>query len=383
MNESTIVRESPLKIQMIMKAHWNAKEPFNLSGEPSTVKSELIKQTSKEICIEENENRTFVEWSKCSLEEKKNIYKSVDKYFIFEDLRASETDIGELRLQNMRTSDEYITYQYSMLFMVLSNPKAKGVLFFDEMNLANNLIKAQFYKVYNDHSIGDMPLSDNILVCSAGNESSQVRDVVQDSVALITRRGNYFLNPLTNEEFISYALDVNMHRSIIGYLSFQPGDVHDLKYDMVESLGQPCARTWKKLSNIRLKNQNMNLDELAVIARGLVGQGVATKYIAYAEMDEAIRIQDVIKNPAKVAEMKKTQIQYVVISGLLSLFKQGDNDIFGTMCEVSLHLPETMAVYMMRMLKQTSGDNKFKKLAMEKYNKEFTECWKRYGDLLK
>ena len=60
MAELTIIRESPLKIPMIMRAHWNAKEPFHLIGEPSTVKSCFIKQTSKIICMEEKDRKSRV-----------------------------------------------------------------------------------------------------------------------------------------------------------------------------------------------------------------------------------------------------------------------------------------------------------------------------------
>ena len=236
MQEITIPRISPLSIPMVMKAHWNAKEPFHLVGEPSTVKSALIKQTANLISTEEGEDRTFIEWSKISLKEKEEVYANPENYFIFEDLRATETDIGELRLQNMNNEQDYITYKYSLIFRTLSNKNAKGVLFFDEMNLALNMIKAQFYKVYNDRSIGDIPLSDNVLICSAGNESSQVRDVVQDSVALTTRRANYFVSPLTAKEFVAYALEVGMHKSVIGYLSFAPEDVHKLKYDISDPI---------------------------------------------------------------------------------------------------------------------------------------------------
>lgn len=383
MAQITIPRDSPLRIKTIMRLHWKAKEPFHLVGEPSTVKSALIKATSKEICSEEEDNREFVEWSRISVDKKKQVLEDPSKYYIFEDLRASETDIGELRLQEMNNQDNYITYKYNLLFKVLSNDKAKGVLFFDEMNLANNMIKAQFYKVYNDRSIGDMPISDNVLVCSAGNESSQVRDVVQDSVALTTRRGNYFINPLTSEEFVEYGLSTNIHTSIIGYLSFAPQDVHDLKYDLPDPIGQPCARTWEKLSNIRNNNTTMTLDEISLIARGLIGPSIATKYVSYVKLEKSIKLEDVIKDPTVAKGIKEIQIVYAVVTGLLAKLKQGEHNMFPVMCKVSLNIKEEIAVYMMRLAKQMLGETQMRKYAFEKYPKEFDLCFKKYGDLLR
>lgn len=383
MAQITIPRDSPLKIRTIMRLHWKAKEPFHLVGEPSTVKSALIKTTSREICSEESDKREFLEWSRISVEKKKEVLQDPSKYFIFEDLRASETDIGELRLQEMNNEDNYITYKYNLLFKVLSNTNSKGVLFFDEMNLANNMIKAQFYKVYNDRSIGDMPISDNVLVCSAGNESSQVRDVVQDSVALTTRRGNYFINPLTSEEFVEYGLMTNVHTSIIGYLSFAPQDVHDLKYDLPDPIGQPCARTWEKLSNIRNNNTTMTLDEISLISRGLIGPSIATKYVSYVKLEKSIKLEDVIKDPSVAKGIKEIQIVYAVVTGLLAKLKQGDSTIFPVICKVSLNIKEEIAVYMMRLTKQMLGDVQMRKYAFEKYPKEFDLCFKKYGDLLR
>jgi len=383
MTEITIPRESPLKIPQIMRAHWKAKEPFHLVGEPSTVKSCFIKQTADEICKEENDKREFIDWSKTNIDKKKEILKEPDKFFVFEDLRASETDIGELRLQDMHKDQDYITYKYNLVFQVLSNPKAKGILFFDEMNLAPNMIKAQFYKVYNDRAIGDIPISDDILIISAGNESSQVRDVVQDSVALTTRRANYFINPLSTEEFVNYGIKTGMDESIIGYLSFSPQDVQSLKFDMIDPIGQPCSRTWEKLSNILVHNPTLSMDDRSIISRGYLGPGVATKYISYTKSGMKINLNELIKNPEKVKAIKETQIIYTIISGVVSRFAKGEDQLFGAVCKISVNIREELGVYLMRLTKNLNI-NKFRKLATEvRFAKDFDLCVKKYGDLLK
>lgn len=383
MSNTTIIRESPLFIPKIMKAHWNSKEPFHLVGEPSTVKSALIKQTARDISKELD--KTFVEWSKQTLERKEEINKDPSNYFIFEDLRASETDIGELRLQEMSSDKRYITYKYSILFDTMSNPDSMGVLFFDEMNLASNMIKAQFYKVYNDRSIGDLPLSDNILVCSAGNESSQVRDVVQDSVALTTRRGNYFIDPLSSGEFIEYGINVGINNSVLGYIAFSPDDVHKLDYEMIDPLGQPCIRTWEKLSNIYNSNKDLEIEDKSILARGLIGQAISSKFIAYLKSESKIKLSDVVKDPSIMSDIKEEfQIIYSISTGLLGKYKEGDKSIFGTILNVALHIPEEIAVYMLRMLIRITGQKKFKNLALEgEFEQDFNKCYERFGDLIK
>lgn len=383
MAENMVIRESPMMIPMIMRAHWKSREPFHLCGEPSTTKSALIKQTSLNINKEENDGRSFIEWNQTPLKDKFEIYKNPAKYFIFADFRASETDIGELRLQEMHKEQDFITYKYNLLFVVLSNPDSKGVLFFDEMNLAPDMIKAQFYKVYNDRAIGDLPLSNGVLICSAGNESTQVRSIVPDSVALTTRRGNYFLSPLTSKEFTEYGFETGIHSSIVGYLSFAPQDIHDLKYDLGDPIGQPCARTWEKLSNIINTNPSMTMDDRSIIARAFIGS-IATKYIAYSRVEERLNLADVIKDPTKAKAIKELQMQYALVCGLIGTFKQNDESVFPKICEISLYIKEEIGVYMLRMVKKLCKNDKyFEKLALEKYAESFDDCFKKFGDLLR
>ena len=138
----TVVRYSPLEVPSMAWAHWRGgKESFNLKAEPSTVKSDFTKQVSQEIAASEkqfgkDEPRVWIEWNKASIEGKTDVVLNPGKYFVFADVRASETDIGELRLQDMRAALDYITFKYNILFVALSKPESMGILFFDEMILA-------------------------------------------------------------------------------------------------------------------------------------------------------------------------------------------------------------------------------------------------------
>jgi L-rhamnose mutarotase len=245
------------------------------------------------------------------------------------------------------------------------------------------MIKAQFYKVYNDHSIGDLPINDNVLICSAGNESSQVSDVIQDSVALTTRRGNYFIRPLTSDEFIQYGYNTNMSTSVLGYISFAPSEVHDLRYDLVEPFGQPCCRTWEKLSNIMTANPDMDPNTRLIISRGLVGQESGIKFFEYTEMENAIKLEDVIKDPTVVREISKLQIQYAVMTGLIAKLKQGNDQMLSTILQVSINLKkEECGVFLLRMTKEVIGEEKMKKMIKTKFMDEWNQCYTRYKDLL-
>ncbi|GAH45118.1 unnamed protein product, partial [marine sediment metagenome] len=101
----TVVRFSPLQIPRILRAHWNAdpKEPVHFIGEPSTVKSAGVFQES--CAIAKDVGREFLDWNKTNMVGKKCVLAEPEKFFVFADLRASETDIGELRLQDMKREE--------------------------------------------------------------------------------------------------------------------------------------------------------------------------------------------------------------------------------------------------------------------------------------
>lgn len=365
----TIVRYSPLEMLTIIKAHWHAtpKVPANFIAEPSTVKSEGALQSARDIAADEK--RQFCEWNRLSIEGKREIVNNPSKHFVFADLRASETDIGELRLQDMKNGEEYITFKYNILFQALSNPTAMGILFFDEMNLAPNMIKAQFYKIINDRAVGDIPLSDNVLCLSAGNESEHSRGVTEDPVPLVLRRGNYFLRPLTPEEYTDYAVQSGHHNYIIGYLGFQPNDTHLIKYDLPDSVGQPCPRTWTKLSSILKANKSLTPKEIEVIATGMVGQGVAKKFTAFVKSAKKVNLDELIKNPELIKQYESNteelSLVYAIISGIVERFRD-DRTVIRPAFEMALHFvrPE-FGAYLLRSIKNVDT-NAFMKVGADK-----------------
>lgn len=381
----TLMRYSPLKIWDIVRAHWNAepKVPVHFIAEPSTVKSEGVRQCAMEIA--ESTGKEFFEWNRRTLAEKEGVTKDASKYFIFADLRASETDIGELRLQNMNNEQEYITFKYNILFEALSQNGAQGILFFDEMNLASNMIKAQFYKIINDRAVGDIPLSNGVLCVSAGNEAEHSRGVTEDPVPLVLRRGNYYLRPLNAEEYSDYAAKAGMHEWILGYIGFQPNDVHNVKYDMPENTGQPCPRTWVMLDRVLKGNKNLAVDDVDMIANGLLGQGVARKFTAYVKSAKKVNLQEILNKPEMIQQYEGDEdnlsLVYAIIGGVVERFRT-DKTVVKPAFEISLHMqrPE-FGAYMLRAMKNVN-ESKFLKAGREQDEELMKKVVEKYAKYL-
>jgi hypothetical protein len=333
-----LVRYSPLQIPTIMRYHWNSvpKEPCHFIGEPSTVKSEFTYQEA--VAIAADEKRVFVDWNKASMLLKQECVAHPEAYFVFADIRASETDIGELRLQNINGGD-YITFKYNILFVALSHENAMGILFFDEMNLAPNMIKAQFYKIINDKAIGDIPISKNVLCVSAGNESEHSRGVTEDPVPLVLRRANYFLRPLEEKEFLDWGVAHGLHEWVVGFLKFRRELVHRAEYDLPDSIGQPVPRTWTKFSNVLNANpmgQHKKCDgkrgescvlceQIQMAATGFVGQAAAIEFYKHVRSAMRIDLDKIIEKPELIKEYdidKDPSLFFAILSGIVSTYRR-------------------------------------------------------------
>lgn len=379
-----IARESPLVIPDVMYQHYQTTKigrpiPGHFIAEPSTVKSEMAYVGSKRIA--EEIGRTFFDWNRSTLEEKEKVAEDPSGVFIFADMRALETDVAELRLQDMSNGKPYITFKYNVLMLAMSKPSAAGVLFLDEVNLAPQLTKAQFYKLINDHCIGDLPLSNGVLVMSAGNELAHSKQVTPDGVPLTTRRLNYFVRPLTDEEYTDYSIQSGQSPLISGYLKFAPTDVHRLDFNVTDSVGQPCPRTWTKLSHIISANPDMSEEDLSRAARAAVGQGVATKFISYVKMARNVDIDEVLKNPESLKKFENDlSLLYAVITGAVEKFRK-DRKKFDAVMDLSLHMREELGAFMLRQVKQIAGPTKFKELAMS--SKSFDKVADRYAKFFK
>jgi len=359
----TQMRYSPLKIPRMIRSHWRAKpkEALHLIGEPSTVKSDMVRFEAKVLA--EKEGRQYFDWNKSMMAEKMDVVEHPEKYFVLGDIRASETDIGELRLQDLKAAQSFITFKYNILFEAMSKKEAMGILFFDEMNLAPNMIKAQFYKLINDRAIGDIPIGDEVLCISAGNEAEHSRGVTEDPIPLVLRRGNYFVKPLTSEEYLDYAVKTGHNQWVTGFLAFAPHTLHMIKYDVTEGSGQPCARTWSKLSNLLNNNSDLGDEDIEMHAIAWVGQGVGMEFAAYVRSARQIKLDDVLKNPKSINDFlnqKDLSIAYAIISGVVEKFR-GDKKVIKPAFEICLHIERVeLGAYLLRCMKNVD-DNKFMK----------------------
>jgi MoxR-like ATPase len=209
------------QLKQVLRKCYKTKQAIDIKGGPGIGKSWIVREVATELAS--NEKLSFFEWNEKSLKEKEEMS---NKDFIFADLRLSQMAPEDLRgLPDL--TNGYVNWVPQLLWKKLSDPNMKGIVFFDEANLADNSILKSFYQIINDKQCGEMPISKNILFISAGNRSSDKANVYDEPFPLKNRRMNYVLKvPImdekSSEDFGRFAMNNGFDPDIIAFLYFKP-----------------------------------------------------------------------------------------------------------------------------------------------------------------
>jgi len=285
---------------VMVKRCYETKTPIDVKGATGIGKSWVIKEKAKEIAKEKK--KKFYEWNELSNIEKRSLLepKQAKEAFIFADIRLSQMDPSDLRgLPNLEGSS--VEWKPNLIWNVLSNQTVSGIVFFDEMNLAPPSVSAAAYQIVNDGQIGELSLSPDVFVISAGNRLSDRANVFDDPAPLNNRRINVtlktpFMDEQSEDDWGKWASQNGVLPTIVAFLYWKPSYVFSFD-DKMKDPSFPTPRMWHKLSS--LIEGVTNADELKVYVGGAVGEGVAKEYIAFNKLKLKINLKDLLKHPRK------------------------------------------------------------------------------------
>ena len=208
-----------------------------LLGDPGIGKSEVIRETAEKLSNLENKKvpsflpdgqqvkREFIKWNDTSDEQKIEIMENAEKYYVFLDLRTAYlTTAGleglpvpeEERISKARffkaLPQQFIAY--------ITNPKAAGVLFLDEINQASREVQSTLYQIINDRVFKDVRVAPRILILAAANLGTD-NPVETMGAALSTRFIGAVLVP-DPDSWIDWATSKGINPIIIDYVRTDP-----------------------------------------------------------------------------------------------------------------------------------------------------------------
>jgi len=182
------------------------------------------------------------------------------------------------------------------------------VLFLDEMNSAPPAVQAAGYQLVLNRRIGKYKLPNNVVIVAAGNRESDKGVTYRMPMPLANR----FLHLEMRADFNSWqqwAVNNNIHKDVVGYLSFAKQDLHDFDAKSANR-AFPTPRTWCFVSDL-LADEDTDNDTLHNLIAGAVGDGLAFKFMTHRKVSGRMpKPEDILDGKVKDLAVKEISAMY-------------------------------------------------------------------------
>jgi len=358
-------------VELLTKG-FKTKVPIDIKGKPGIGKSELVEDTAKNLS--KDCGRKFIFWNRATEEEKERLLEKAGDYFIYADLRLSQFDQTDLKGFPI-AGETFAKWTPNLLFKVLSNPDAQGLIFFDEMNLAPPSVVASCYQIVNDHLIGESPISYGVYFVSAGNGVGDTNNAFDDPAPLNNRRMNVVLEPpiVFNEsgdggDWTTWAALNGVDARIISYLNWKTSML--FKYDPdSKDASFPSPRMWYKAS--KLITDIKDARTLQLYVGSCVGEAAARELVAFTKLTTKVDAKEIIRKPEKVKKiLTDLDLLHNLVGQIAEIYRKDNDQLDQIMlvCQKG-YLPPEFSMYMLRVMKSYAiADNK------ETFSKQILGC---------
>jgi len=216
-----------------------------------------------------------------------------------------------------------------------SDTKVKGIMFFDEMNQANEMVLGAALSLVLGGRIGDYVLPENWIVVAAGNREIDLPGTppTQMSMALTNRFAHVNYAP-DLEDWIKWALKKkSINPDLIAFLKTKPEYYHKLEEDAENQEVWPSPRGWDLASEIEYFKRGENWknhisrddwDEAYVDQVGAEAAAAFQAYIGLKTVFNEKDVEGVFKNGAKGKRLPDRTDQAYAATASIASYKPGE-----------------------------------------------------------
>jgi len=308
---SNAVEINHKELRQVLQKTWETKLSLNITGTTGIGKSVAVFDFA--LSTAEQEKKEFVDWNRVSKETKKAVIKNPEKYFVFMDIRLSQYDTTDLKGLPKINSDEVLEWLIQNWLFCLTNNKASGIVFFDELNLAPPSVQASAYQIIRDRCSGDVKLSDNVMIISAGNTLDDKASVFEMAKPLCNRFIHAFLLPPTLDAWTEWAIKNGVDNRIITYLHFKPDHLFNFQPDSPEN-AFATHRSWSEFVSPLIAGLNHTNPMFQKLVASAVGTGIAVEFTAFQNLKDTIDFKKIIANPQEIEKITQIDLQYSLVS---------------------------------------------------------------------
>lgn len=312
----------------IRKAYKTQVSLF-VKGTMGIGKSAVIKETAKEIA--DDEGMEFIDgWA--------------DGKFGLIDIRLSQFNPEDLKGLPMFNQKDKTT---EWLLPEILPRSGKGIIFFDELNLATPSIQAAAYQLILDRKLGTYKLPDGWAIISAGNGTEDKANTYELPAPLANRFAHTELSPPSIDDWTAWATKNNINNNIISYLNWKFSNLY--KFDSNSNdVAFPTPRSWTFASKM-IEGETKD-DTIKRYVASAVGDGIAIEYVAYHKMSSQLDIDKMIKNPNDFKNPTEINVAYAIAGGLAERYNKEPKNL-QNICKIWLKLKPEFTVISMKMSK--------------------------------
>lgn len=330
--------------KQMLERCYEVKQSLMVYGGFGIGKSAIPRQVFEKVA--ERRNRKFIMWETTSDTEKNEMIENAEKYFVFCDQRIGQMDSTDLRgIPNMMDTDKLKTIPYAWV-IYFTQPKADGVIFFDEINLAPPTVAGSAYQIINDRTISDRRLSDNVLVMGAGNRSEDKAHIFEMPMPLHDRFAEVEIGVNVDDWCEWAAGKVSPH--LISFINWKPNRLYhaDVKKGDKPSTPRAIERASRLLGDKDITD-NESFELIAIAC----GEAFASEFQAYAKFYSQLNWDAIYKNPESVKKFEMDKL-WAVAGGMTDQFLKGvKEDRFSAMMDVTLEMRPDFALVGLKMMK--------------------------------
>jgi hypothetical protein len=273
----------------------------------------------------------------------------------------------------------------------------QGILFFDEMNMADDSTRAAAYQLILEGRYGALPpvLNEDgkcaYYRLAASNSEDDFCQVNTLQLALLRRFSHVNVVP-TTDEILDYYIRAGVDPRVTSYLKVHQTDMWPAKWEesLITRKANPFPSTWenaaKLISDIG-DGTDSGYAEMTRMISACVGADLASKFVAHCKLVDAIDIDEILKDPekalGKINKMgEKASLLYSVTLTLANMWRENKKSATPkTLINVAKHLSPDYQVVFIRSLFH-AGKERISMFMKEETRKDFTAMMSKMQGLM-
>lgn len=280
------------QVKNLLKKAWPAKISVLLRGKPGIGKTEVIKETAKEMGFD---------------------------LIMFHPAISEPVDFKGYPMayeRNGRRICDFLPDSHLEKLIIATEPTVADV---EDVGQSPASVQAALMQLIQERRINGHRLSEHVVFAGTTNDTTHMAGVMGFIEPFKGRWGTIVELEAGLEDWCAWANGANMPPILIAFLRTRPGLLHDFKPSKTLERS-PDPRSWEKVG----RWINLGINDLDV-HEGCVGKGAASelqKFILLAE--NAPSLDNIIANPETAPVPDHPSMQHLVVSGLARRADKGN-----------------------------------------------------------